>query len=516
MTLERFKQLNLPEIAPVSPDAHRPFWSVMIPTYNRTKYLEQTLKSVLAQAPSPEEMQIEVVDDCSTEDDPEPLVKEIGQGRISFYRQPHNVRQFSNLNTCIQRARGHWVHILHDDDLVQPGFYSCLRASLENNSTVGAAFSCFSLIDEESREKFVWPTERNTPGILENWVERIAVEPQIQTPAIVVRRKVYEEIGGFNPELLWVADWEMWQRIAAYYPVWYEPQPLACYRMHAKAITSQIKKTGENIVDVRKAIAFAQSYLPESIAKQIETKAKEYWALFALRTARTMLGMGDTEAAAAQIQESLKCSTSPTVVRSIVSLQAGKVNYDFTPVAQWAQIPGSCSLEKALVIQQIVKQLSPGSRLVELGSFQGRSSVAIASVLPANSVLYCVDHFAGSEEHKKWNLDISNLLDAFIKNIDRFGVKDKINTLVMSTVEAAAKFEPESVDLVLLDAAHDYDSVKTDLLNWYPKLKPGGYLFCDDYEPGWPGVMRAVKAVGLEGKVLAGSLWVHRKPAKQF
>lgn len=190
--------------------------------------------------------------------------------------------------------------------------------------------------------------------------------------------------------------------------------------------------------------------------------------------------------------------------------------YDFTGIAEWNQIKGWFDISQAVAIQQFVKQLPPGSQLVELGSFQGRSSVAIASVLPADSMLYCVDHFAGSEEHKKWNLDISNLLDAFTKNIERFGVKDKINTLVMSTVEAAAKFEPESVDLVLLDAAHDYDSVKADLLNWYPKLKPGGYLFCDDYEPGWPGVMRAVKTVGLEGKVLAGSLWMHRKPAKQF
>lgn len=186
--------------------------------------------------------------------------------------------------------------------------------------------------------------------------------------------------------------------------------------------------------------------------------------------------------------------------------------YDFTRIAEWNQIKGWFDLSEAIAIQTIVKQLPPGSKLVELGSFQGRSSVAISAVLPPNSVLYCVDHFQGSEEHKNLNLDIGNLLDAFTTNIERFGVKDKIYTLVMSTTEAAEKFEPETLDLIFLDAAHDYDSVKTDVLNWYPKLKPGGYLFCDDYAPNWPGVMRALKTVGLEGKLVTGSLWMHKKP----
>lgn len=188
--------------------------------------------------------------------------------------------------------------------------------------------------------------------------------------------------------------------------------------------------------------------------------------------------------------------------------------YDFTGIIEWEAIEGWFSLAQAVALQKIVKQLPSGSKVVELGSYKGRSSVAIASVLPAESILYCVDHFQGSEEHKQSNLDL-NLLKAFTKNIEQFGVKDKISTLSMTTTEAAAKFDPESLDLVLVDAAHDYDSVKADLLNWYPKIKPGGFLLCDDYEVGWPGVMRAVKTVGLEGTLITESLWMHQKPKKK-
>ena len=74
-----------PRIAPLPETGFRTRWSVMIPTYNRTTFLERTLESVLSQDPGPEEMQIEVVDDASTLDDPESLVRRVGGGRVSFF-----------------------------------------------------------------------------------------------------------------------------------------------------------------------------------------------------------------------------------------------------------------------------------------------------------------------------------------------------------------------------------------------------------------------------------------------
>ena len=105
---------ELPLVAPLPPMVERPFWSVMIPIYNcRDDYLRETLGSVLRQDPGIADMQIEVLDNCSTTGDPQAVVREMGGGRIAFHRHTHNLGIAGNFNACIERARGHWIHILH-------------------------------------------------------------------------------------------------------------------------------------------------------------------------------------------------------------------------------------------------------------------------------------------------------------------------------------------------------------------------------------------------------------------
>src|SRR5438309_6925951 len=95
------------KFAPVNGTAPRPFWSVMVPTYNRTDLLLRTLGSLLAQDPGPEQMQIEVVDNASTEVDVPSLIAQVdGKGRIGYFRQHKNIGAFRNFHTCIDRARG--------------------------------------------------------------------------------------------------------------------------------------------------------------------------------------------------------------------------------------------------------------------------------------------------------------------------------------------------------------------------------------------------------------------------
>jgi glycosyltransferase involved in cell wall biosynthesis len=313
------KNIKMPLFSPLPESIERPFWSVMIPTYNGTKYLEETLRSVLSQDPGSDLMQIEVIDDFSTEDDPEPLVHEIGQGRIMFTRQSQNQGQIETWNNCIRRARGHWIHILHQDDIVLPGFYSRLQSAVITDQ-VGGLLCRNIYMDEDGHWQSLSPVERQTPGILENWLELIAASQRVQFPAVVVRRSTYEKLGGFCPAAYSAADWEMWKRIAAHYQIWYEPQPLACFRLHSASESSRLIQTGENIAHTRRAIEITKSYLPDPIAEKLSQQAREYYASYALNTARYLLTKNEIAAATAQIREALACNISLKTIGTIIKI----------------------------------------------------------------------------------------------------------------------------------------------------------------------------------------------------
>ncbi|WP_348249210.1 glycosyltransferase family A protein [Leptolyngbya sp. GB1-A1] len=308
-------------IRPVQNGLSRPLWSVMIPTYNCASYLRETLNSVLAQDPGPELMQIEVVDDCSTQDDPAAVVQELGKGRVQFYQQLENVGYIKNFETCLQRSRGCLIHLLHGDDAILDGFYPKMQLLFEQYSEIGAGFCRQILMDECGHWKYFSIVEQTERGILSNWLERIATELTLQPPAMVVRREVYEQLGGFDSRMLSCGeDWEMWCRIAAYYPVGYEPEPLALYRDRSNSLTKRSVLSGQNIRDVRNATAIIHAYLPESVADSVTRSALKNWALWAVSFAQQMATKGNTRAALIQLREALICSRSWQIIKAGVRL----------------------------------------------------------------------------------------------------------------------------------------------------------------------------------------------------
>src|SRR5262245_32385673 len=170
---QRSKSTDRASVLPVPNGISRPLWSVMIPTHNCANYLRETLASVLEQFPGVGHMQIEVVDDCSTKDDPEAVVRELGMGHVTFHRQPTNVGHTRNFETCLHHSRGHLIHLLHGDDAVRPGFYAKMEQTFVAHSDIGAAFSRSVFIDEQGRWVSISPLEAPRSGILEDLVERM-------------------------------------------------------------------------------------------------------------------------------------------------------------------------------------------------------------------------------------------------------------------------------------------------------------------------------------------------------
>ncbi|MEX1238223.1 MAG: glycosyltransferase [Cyclobacteriaceae bacterium] len=274
-------------VAPLEAGIYRPLWSVMIPVYKCSVYLEQARGRVLDQEQGPERMQIEVVDDGSTDADVPALVARMGHGRVRYFRQPENVGSLRNFHTCIQRSRGHLIHILHGDDLIRNGFYEKMQSLFGKYPSLGAGFCRYAYINERGRTLYYQDAEMDRAGILGNWLVRLAERQRVQYVAMVVKREVYERLGGFYG-VEYGEDWEMWMRIAAHYETGYLPEVLAEYRNHYASISGKSFVTAENMASLEWVMQKIHQYVPAHRREEIRHASRNFYAHYAMRVANAL------------------------------------------------------------------------------------------------------------------------------------------------------------------------------------------------------------------------------------
>jgi glycosyltransferase involved in cell wall biosynthesis len=265
----------------------------MLPTYEPDGLLVQALESVLAEAPAAGDMQIAVVDDGSRPGRVAELVARADRhGRVEVYEHRDRLGLCGNWNRAIALARGELVHLLHQDDYVLPGFYERMDLGFRRSPEIGMAFCRTRLVDAENRLLRMVSRQQWMPGLLAGWLPRIAERQRIQTPSVVVARRTYETLGGYRPDLQLALDWEMWVRIAAAGPVWYEPRPLASYRRHAANETARLMASGAAWPDMARAIEINARTLPDDIRDRILAASVRWYAASAMRTAERQIRAG--------------------------------------------------------------------------------------------------------------------------------------------------------------------------------------------------------------------------------
>jgi hypothetical protein len=208
--------------------------------------------------------------------------------------------------------------------MVRPGFYEAMQRAVASSPAIEAAFCRVITIDESDGWIDLSEREGKAAGVIPDLIERLAVYNHIMFPSIVVKRTAYERLGGFHPQLFHSADWDMWKRIAAHFPVWYEPEPLALYRIHTMSDTSRLMRTGANIDDARHAIAIAEDYLPPARVRALSKAARLWHALYAVELAHEQAGKGDGVSARAQIRAAFRCSASAPVFAAALGFFLGK------------------------------------------------------------------------------------------------------------------------------------------------------------------------------------------------
>ncbi len=161
--------------------------------------------------------------------------------------------------------------------------------------------------------------------------------------------------------------------------------------------------------------------------------------------------------------------------------------------------------------RKVVANAESGQHFVEVGSYKGRSGafMAVEIALSGKQIQFdCVDTWQGSEEHQAGELfedpDVVNnrLYEVFIENMEP--VKDYYKPIRATSLEAARLYQDSSIDMVFIDAAHDYDNVLADIKAWAPKVKSGGIISGHDWHH--PPIKQAVSETLGEVNSI-GSCW---------
>ena len=202
----------------------RPLVSIVTPAYNQAEYLAETIRSVLGQDyPNIEYL---VLDDGSTDDTPSVLQQFGGQVR---WERHANMGQSNTLNKGWRQARGNYLGYLSSDDRLLPHAISTLVDVLEAHPDVSVVYCDFNLIDKHGQvvNRLASPDFDHR-----QLVEELNCQPGV---GALFRRAVFEQTGGWRPDLRKIPDFEFWLRAARFGPFLRVPQSLSEYRVHEES-----------------------------------------------------------------------------------------------------------------------------------------------------------------------------------------------------------------------------------------------------------------------------------------
>jgi glycosyltransferase involved in cell wall biosynthesis len=198
----------------------RPLVSAVIPTYNRSHVIERAITSILNQTYRP--IEIIVVDDGST-DNTAALLEGLDVPGLRYFRTPANAGASAARNLGISQARGDLVAFLDVDDEWLPEKTARQVAKFAEASEVGVVYCGIREVSPQ------WPAQDKLPGHRGDLFETLRVVNVLRTSGVMVRRGVFEDVGGFDCELTARHDWDLWLRIARKYLIDYIPDVAVRY-----------------------------------------------------------------------------------------------------------------------------------------------------------------------------------------------------------------------------------------------------------------------------------------------
>ncbi len=230
----------------------RPLVSVIIPCFNHEKYLQQSILSVIQQ--SYKQIELIVIDDGS-KDGSAAIIQELAREHNFIFIRQENRGVCRTLNRGIQEiAKGVYLALLASDDYWQPEKIEKQVALLEKKTDSEFCFTqAFEFEDDHPDVPIrIFPRKPLFGSVL----HQVFLRQHVPAGSILFSRKLYDEVGGFDENLL-EEDWDFVIRCAAKTHFSAVVEPLFYYRSHA---TNIMKLRSRNDIFHQKALLLSKNY----------------------------------------------------------------------------------------------------------------------------------------------------------------------------------------------------------------------------------------------------------------
>ena len=210
--------------------------SVVIPTYNREAFIEESVESALSQRLDAKQRAVEVIviDDGSS-DNTSKIIKKFGN-KIRYRRINNSGKPAVVRNIGVQMAKGELIAFLDSDDKWLPNRLSSQMKYFSEPSVALASANAYK-IDQDGclLNETILPVGKKYGH---NPLQELILDNYICTLTVLARRDAILAAGGFNESLALNEDYALWLRLAAHGKFIYSPVPIALYRIHADNITN--------------------------------------------------------------------------------------------------------------------------------------------------------------------------------------------------------------------------------------------------------------------------------------
>jgi glycosyltransferase involved in cell wall biosynthesis len=212
--------------------------SICIPTYNSALFLKETLESIVVQ--SYQNIEI-IIGDNSSNDSTIEIIKDFAEkdDRISFYVNQTNIGYSSNCNKLISLAKGDYIAIYHSDDVYVADIVQQEVNFLNNNLDFLGVFTSFEKINALNSiiPNTKYPIQSNQNIIKVTLMEYIKIillqgGSCFCCPTSMIRKEVYTLLSGYDVNLKYIEDQDMWARILMIGPLAIINKKLIKYRIH--------------------------------------------------------------------------------------------------------------------------------------------------------------------------------------------------------------------------------------------------------------------------------------------